>query len=84
VDRRQLWVATCSYDQGVEFVPKPYLITHKIDPNVDREREMIAAQIRGAGARELAFLPVTGPRRGHNAGGDQFFTDGRAHALILP
>jgi len=79
-----LWVATCSYDMGIEFVPKPYLITHRIDPDVDRERELIATQLRGAGAREVAFVPVTGPQRGRNAGGDSFFTDGRAHVLLLP
>ena len=83
-NREPLWVATCSYDMGVEFVPKPYLITHRIDPNVDREREMIAAQLRAAGARDIALVPVTGPQRGRNAGGDDFYTDGRAHVLVLP
>ena len=83
-NRELLWVATCSYDMGIEFVPKPYLITHRIDPNVDREREMIATQLRAAGARDIAFVPVTGPQRGRNAGGDNFFTDGRAHVLLLP
>ena len=83
-DGQVLWVATCSYDAGIELVFKPYLITHKIDPDVDREREMIAAELRSVGARDLAFVPVTGPRRGRNAGGDSFFTDGRAHLLTLP
>ncbi len=82
--RQPLWAATCSYDMGVKFVPKPYLITHRIDPNVDKEREMIALQLRGAGARDLAFILVTGPTRGNNAGGDNFFTDGRAHVMRMP
>jgi hypothetical protein len=79
-----LWVATCSYDEAVKFVAKPYLITHRIDPDVDKEREMIDQQLRAAGARELGLVTVTGPERGHNAGGDGFFTDGRAHVLALP
>ncbi len=83
-NQQPLWVATCSYDMGIEFVPKPYLITHRIDPNVDSERELIATQLRAAGARDVAFVPVTGPRRGRNAGGDSFYTDGRAHVLLLP
>jgi membrane-associated phospholipid phosphatase len=83
-NQQPLWVATCSYDMGIEFVPKPYLITHRIDPNVDSEREMIATQLRAAGARDVAFVPVTGPQRGRNAGGDSFYTDGRAHVLLLP
>jgi undecaprenyl-diphosphatase len=76
-----LWVATCSYDAGIEFVPKPYLIMHRIDPYIDREREFIAQTMRSAGAADLWMIPVTGPRRGKNAGGDAFMTDGRAHVM---
>jgi membrane-associated phospholipid phosphatase len=79
-----LWVATCSYDEGVELVAKPYLITHRIDPRVDVERELIASQLRTAGAQDLALITVTGPRRGTNAGGDAFTTDGRAHIMRFP
>jgi membrane-associated phospholipid phosphatase len=78
-----VWVATCSYDEGVKFVPKPYLITHRISPNIDAEREFIAMDLRGAGARDLSFIAVTGPTRGKNAGADEFFTDGRAHVMLL-
>ena len=78
-----VWGATCSYDMGIEFVPKPYLITHRIDPNVDREREFVAQTLRSTGARDFAFVTVTGPRRGRNAGGDSFTTDGRAHVMVL-
>lgn len=78
-----LWVATCSYDMGVKFVAKPYLLTHRIDPRVDLEREFIAAGLRNAGARELGVITVTGPQRGRNAGGDAFFTDGRAHVIAF-
>jgi membrane-associated phospholipid phosphatase len=78
-----VWGATCSYDMGIEFIPKPYLITHRIDPNIDREREFVAQTLRTAGAAEMAFLTVTGPRRGRNAGGDAFTTDGRAHVMLL-
>jgi membrane-associated phospholipid phosphatase len=83
-NQQPLWVATCSYDAGVEFVFKPYLITHRIDPDVDQEREMIAAQLRAVGARDATMVAVTGPQRGRNAGGDSFFTDGRARVLLLP
>jgi len=76
-NQQPLWVATCSDEM-------PYLITHRIDPNVDGEREMIATQLRAAGARDVAFVTVTGPQRGRNAGGDSLFTDGRAHVLLLP
>jgi LssY C-terminus len=81
--RTPVWAATCSYDKGIEFVPKPYLLTHRIDPDVDRERELIDAQLRGAGARDVGLILVTGARHGRNAGGDTFFTDGRAHVVLL-
>ena len=82
-DCTPLWAATCSYDMGIEFVPKVYLLTHRIDPNVDHEREFVAGTLQSAGAIDLRVIPVTGPRRGSNAGGDAFVTDGRAHVILL-
>lgn len=79
-----VWVATASYDAAVKLVARPYLLTHRIDPLVDRERDLIAADLERAGARELAVLTVTGPTRGHNAGGDSFVTEGRARLLVVP
>jgi membrane-associated phospholipid phosphatase len=79
-----VWVATCSYDAGVELVPKPYLVTHHIDPAIDRERAWIAGELRTAGAHDLGLVEVTGTRRGRNAGGDSFVTDGRAEIMLLP
>ena len=73
-----LWVATASYDEGIKMVAEPYLLTHRVDPRIDLERDFIAAELRQAGARALGMIPVTGPSRGHNASGDPFVTDGRA------
>ena len=78
-----VWAATCSYDLGIEFVAKPYLLTHRIDPEIDNEREYIASQLRGSGAADVGLVTVTGPRRGKNAGGDAFRTDGRAHIMLV-
>jgi len=74
----EVWVATSSYDAGVKFVPKPYLITHRIDPEIDRERRTIEHDLLAAGAKELGRVVVTGPNQGKNAGGDSFRTDGQA------
>jgi hypothetical protein len=65
------------------MVFKPYLLTHRIDPQVDRERDLIAEDLKRSGARQVAVLTVTGPIRGHNAGGDSFVTEGRARLLLL-
>jgi membrane-associated phospholipid phosphatase len=80
-DCTPVWVATASYDEGIKMVAEPYLLTHRIDPHIDRERELIANDLRQAGARQMALVPVTGPSRGHNAGGDSFVTDGRAYVF---
>jgi undecaprenyl-diphosphatase len=74
----EVWVATSSYDAGVKLVPKPYLVTHRIDPEIDRERATIEHDLLAAGAKELGRVVVTGPKRGTNAGGDSFRTDGQA------
>lgn len=79
-----VWAATSSYDAGVKLVAKPYLVTHRIDPQIDRERDLIATDLARAGARELAMVTVTGPIHGRNAGDDRFVTDGRARVLALP
>ncbi|MBV8199631.1 MAG: LssY C-terminal domain-containing protein [Acidobacteria bacterium] len=76
-----VWVATASYDAGIKLVAEPYLLTHRIDPRIDVERDLIAGDLRHAGARQLTLLPVTVPTRGHNAGGDSFVTDGRAYVF---
>jgi membrane-associated phospholipid phosphatase len=80
----EVWVATSSYDAGVKLVAKPYLITHRIDPEIDRERAMIEHDLLAAGARELGRIMVTGPASGKNAGGDDFRTDGQALVIEVP
>jgi LssY C-terminus/PAP2 superfamily len=79
----EVWVATSSYDAGVKLVAKPYLVTHRIDPEIDRERATIEHDLLAAGAKELGRVVVTGPIRGKNAGGDSFRTDGQALVIEL-
>jgi membrane-associated phospholipid phosphatase len=78
-----IWVATASYDAGIKFIAEPYLLTHRIDPHVDVERDLISRDLRQAGARQLTVLPVTAPSSGHNAAGDTFVTDGHAYLLDI-
>ena len=74
-----IWVATASFDEGVEFVGPARLPTHHIDPNIDRERRYI---INSLGLKEN-LLSVVPPQLGKNAGGDGFFTDGKAEFVRL-
>ncbi len=79
-----LWVGTASYDAGIMLVAAPYLLTHRIDLHVDRERDLVASDLALSGARRLAVLAVGPPAQGTNAGADRFFTDGRAYLLAFP
>jgi hypothetical protein len=79
-----VWVATASFDIGIELSPRLHLPTHRIDPNIDAERALIVSDLTSAGAKELGMLRVVPPLQGTNAGGDAFMTDGRAAVLAVP
>ena len=78
-DGRQIWVATASFDQGIEFVGAAKLPTHHIDPNIDGERGFIINSLNIT----TDFVVVVPPQLGKNASGDGFFTDGKAELVYL-
>jgi membrane-associated phospholipid phosphatase len=78
-DGRPIWVATASFDEGVEFAGSAKLPTHHIDPNIDAERTYITKSL-GFGNN---LINVVEPQLGHNASGDGFFTDGKAEIITL-
>ena len=78
-DGRQIWVATASFDQGIEFVGAARLPTHHIDPNIDGERGFIINSLNIT----ANFVDVVPPELGKNASGDGFFTDGKAELVYL-
>ncbi len=45
-----LWVGAASMDIGISLIRHNFQFTHMIDPDTNREREMIVAQLRQAGA----------------------------------
>jgi hypothetical protein len=47
-----LWVAAATHDVSIEFVKRKFRLFHRIDPNVDAEREFIAGNL--AETRQLA------------------------------
>ncbi len=79
---RQVWVATASFDVGIELSSPLHLPTHRIDPHIDAERALIVSDLLRAGATELGMIVVVPPLRGTNAAGDPFTTDGRAVILM--
>ncbi|WP_431218929.1 LssY C-terminal domain-containing protein [Leifsonia xyli] len=75
-----VWVATASLDRGVGIGSQVPLPTHHIDPDVDAERSYL---LRSLGVEHPSYVRVVRPQLGHNAGGDAFFTDGRAAVVPL-
>lgn len=83
-DCRPVWVATASFDEGMEISARLRLPTHRINPSIDNERALITSELSGVGAAHAGNATVTPAMRGSNAAGDPFETDGRAAILILP
>ena len=81
---RRVWVATASFDVGMELSQRLYLPTHRIDPVLDNERTLIAAELIKVGAMLEGIVTVSPPLHGRNAAGDPFWTDGRAVVLVMP
>ena len=78
-----VWVATASFDVGIELSQRLHLPTHRIEPAIDKERALIVADLIGVGARREGSVMVTRPFHGTNAAGDPFATDGRAVVLTM-
>jgi membrane-associated phospholipid phosphatase len=81
---RRVWVATASFDVGMEISRRLYIPTHRIDPALDDERAFLVAQLVEAGAKRQGSVTVSPPMHGTNAAGDPFWTDGQAVVLVFP
>jgi hypothetical protein len=82
VDGRPVWVATASFDEGLER-SRLFVVTHRIDANIDAERDTIVADLAGTGlVVETARVRVSAPLAGTNAEGNTFFTQGTAIVLV--
>jgi len=78
-----VWVATASFDAGLEIgsaIPVP---THRTDPNIDAEQAFtVRSLVAGGNARAVRRIRVTAPSTGTDAQGDAWFTQGEATLLV--
>ncbi len=84
INNAEVWVATASFDQGVELGPIIQLPVHKINPDIDTEREFIMNDLLKTdliGSYQKIYL--VGETKGTNAVGDKFTTDGQAYLIYL-
>lgn len=84
---RRVWVAAASLDISLKIQPSYPFIHHRIDPNLDQEREFIAGDLAEVGARRVRSVGLTKPilasKARANAYGSRYFTDGRAVIIEL-
>jgi len=73
-DGAHIFVGTASFDDGLDWG-----VLHHIDPNIDKERDTLIADLKAAGqiARSTPFQLST-PHLGTDVAGDPWFTDGKA------
>ena len=86
---KPVWVGQVSRDIGVRFTTRSwYLTTHKIDPDVDEDRDYLLQELvmtgylsRATFVSGVGAAPRSSPR--HNLTGDPYFTDGKRLLLVL-
>ena len=80
-----LWVAAATHDVSIEFVKRKFRLFHRIDPNVDAEREFIAGNL--AETRQLAheeYMNCATPVfRAQTETGQPYYSDSRMLLLEL-
>jgi hypothetical protein len=84
-----VWIGQVSRDIGVRLTTSSwYLTTHKIDPDVDEDRDYLLQDLALSGyVSRVGLVPGVGaaPRGAprHNLTGDPYFTDGRRLVVFL-
>jgi hypothetical protein len=84
-DGQELWVGAATHDIGFDRDARNNGITHKIDPNVDDEREFVARSLDETGmVAKLSYLTPSQPsKEARTATGATFHSDGRMLVVHL-
>lgn len=85
IDGKPLWVGSSTHDVGFERDQRNNGVTHKIDPEIDKERDFIEQTFAAAGDLQSAayVLPPHPLTEAHTATGGDFHSDGRVVVLNL-
>jgi len=74
-----IFLGTASFDDGLKWG-----MTHRIDPNIDAERDLLATDLQNTGLIiSEQHIQLVAPILGQNLTGDPFFTDGKAIVFQL-
>ena len=82
---RQLWCIAATHDIGFERDQRNNLITHKIDPAIDGEREYVNETLSATGlvVARSHVTPANPLTTAKTATGGEFHSDGRILVLAL-
>ena len=85
VDGQQLWVGAATHDIGFDRDQRNNGVTHKIDPDVDLEREFVAQSLDDTGlVAGLSYVAPSQPsKEARTATGATFHSDGRMLVIQL-
>jgi hypothetical protein len=86
VDGQELWVGAATHDVGFDRDNRPgKKITHRIDPDVDAEREYVGRSLEETGlVAKLSYVMPSAPSKGaRTATGAGFHSDGRVLVITL-
>ena len=80
-----LWLGAATFDERVEISRTTGGVTHKIDSDIDRERNKIVVDAHRSGVLEGYYWvdQFHRERQGRNGGGDPYFTDGRLAVGVI-
>lgn len=81
-----LWAGAGTHDIGIERDQRSAnAITHKIDPDVDKERDFIGATLQQAGwVQAMSYMERTNPiKQAFTATGGEIKSDGRVLVIVL-
>ena len=84
-DGNPLWLGAATYDERVEISRTAGGVTHKIAPDIDRERNKLVGDAIRAGMLDGYYWVDRFHTRaeGRNGGGDPYFTDRRLAVGVL-
>jgi hypothetical protein len=85
VNGRTLWVGAATHDVGFEKDQRNNGLTHKIDPNIDLERDYVEKTLASTGlvAEVTHILPANPMQVAKTATGGSFHSNGQVLALKL-
>ncbi len=85
VEGQTVWAGAATHDIGFEKDQRNGKVTHKIDPNVDLERDFVGQSLDETGlVAKLSYVTPSQPiKEAKTATGGSFHSDGRTEIIVL-